>query len=59
MSFVCRNKNRNYKCALKWRKRTNAFALNVLDYIDASALEGREPSDSSPKEDFAAKLTAT
>jgi hypothetical protein len=37
----------------KRRKHSDTYALNVLDYIYASALEGKEPSDLSANEYFA------
>jgi len=41
------------------KRRTNPYALNVLEFIDGSALEGREISESSSSEGSATKSTAT
>jgi hypothetical protein len=43
----------------KRRNHSDTYALIVLDYINASALEGRGPFDLSTNEDFATKSTAT
>lgn len=55
--FCMQEKNTKYKCALNEKKCSDTYALDILDYIDASALEGRELSNLSTNEDSATKLT--
>jgi len=45
----------------KPKRRKNTYALNVLDFIDGSAFEGRETSESSSSttEDSVMKSTTT
>jgi hypothetical protein len=43
----------------KPKRRTPSYALNVLQFIDGSASEGRETSDSSSDKDSATESTAT
>ncbi len=41
----------------KPKPRKQTYAFNVLEFIDGSASEGRETSDSSTNEDSASKST--
>ena len=43
----------------KPKRRTPTYALNVLQFIDGSASEGRETSDSSSDKDSATESTTT
>ncbi len=43
----------------KPKPRKHTYAFNVLEFIDGSAFEGRETSDSSINEDSATKSSAT
>jgi hypothetical protein len=43
----------------KPKRRKDTYALNVLQFIDGSASEGRETSESSTNDDSATESTAT